>query len=100
MTDRDESRPQTSQGDEAAALAALEGSNDLLRELARMFCDDAPQVVEQLEVAWGTGDAYELRRAAHSLKSLAATSYAERTVELALFIEQAATDGTLASIDA
>lgn len=59
------------QVDETSALAALGGNEDLLKELGTMFCEDAPQVLGELEQAVAAGDLAAARLAAHSLKGLA-----------------------------
>ncbi|MCA9133615.1 MAG: Hpt domain-containing protein [Planctomycetales bacterium] len=83
------------QVDEAAALAALDGSRELLQDLALMFCEDAPAVLLELRTAVEADDPAAARRAAHSLKGLAATFYARPTTELAQRLELEAADGRL-----
>lgn len=87
-------RPE-SQIDEAAALAALADDRKLLADLALMFCEDAPDFLEQLERAVAREDATEARRAAHSLKGLASTFFAEPTIEVAQRLENEAASGRL-----
>jgi HPt (histidine-containing phosphotransfer) domain-containing protein len=79
--------------DEQAALAALDGNRDLLCELAKMFCEDSPLLLAELQVAVARGDAMSARRIAHSLRGLAATFYAQPTVEIAHYLELAAAEG-------
>ena len=79
--------------DEQAALNALAGQQPLLAELAKIFCEDAPQLLDDLQQAVQSKDAFAARRHAHSLKGLAATFYAPRPVELAQRIEDDAASG-------
>lgn len=94
-----ESSPAASpQIDEAAALAGLDGNRELFRDLAIMFCEDAPVVLDELQAAVAAQDASAARRAAHSLKGLAATFYAGPTVKLAEQAERYATAGDLEAL--
>ncbi len=86
----DQRRPDGEQIDEQAALTALDGSRELLCELAEMFCEDAPLELESLKRAIEEGDARSARRATHSLKGLASTFFARSTVDLAQRLENAA----------
>jgi signal transduction histidine kinase/HPt (histidine-containing phosphotransfer) domain-containing protein len=51
------------------ALEAAQGNRVLLRELAEIFLQDCPRLVEQARDALATGDLIRLHRAAHTLKS-------------------------------
>ncbi|HEX8202001.1 MAG TPA: hypothetical protein VF590_16115, partial [Isosphaeraceae bacterium] len=53
--------------DRAAALAGLQGDEDLLRDLATMYLDHYPQMIAELRAALGGGPG-DLYRAAHKLK--------------------------------
>jgi HPt (histidine-containing phosphotransfer) domain-containing protein len=81
--------------DKQAALAALGGDADLLRELGTMFCEDAPQLLDELQQSVTSGDSEAARRAVHSLKGLSATFYAQPTVELAADLESSVATGEL-----
>ncbi len=83
--------------DERAALAALDGQKDLLCELASMFCEDSPQLLTELQAAVAEGDTAKVRRSTHSLKGLAATFYAQPTVDIAQRLELEAAEGRLQS---
>lgn len=87
--------PGKPQVDKAAALQLLAGDRELLRELAQMFCEDAPIVFEDLQSAVSSGDPGTARRAAHSLKGSASTFFAQPTVELASQLEAHAASGDL-----
>ena len=83
---------------EAAALAALDGNRQLLRELAEMFCEDAPVLLDEMRTALDESDATTARRAIHSLKGLASTFFATNVNELAQRWEQEAASGNLATL--
>lgn len=53
------------------ALRNLDGDEALLRELAAMFCAEYPKLIAAIDAAHASGDAAELRRAAHTLKGSA-----------------------------
>ena len=61
------------QFDEASALEALDGQQELLADLAMMFREDALQLLTTLNRAIGVDNHSEARRAAHSLKGLASS---------------------------
>lgn len=81
--------------DVVAALAALDGSRALLMDLATMFEEDAPAVLNELANAVEMEDAKEARRAVHSLRGLASTFFAFPTVEIARQYESDAAAGRL-----
>lgn len=81
--------------DEAAALAALDGQRELLKELAGMFIEDAPLVLEDLHKAVDAHDATVARRAVHTLKGLVATFFAKPTTQLAQQLEDELASGSL-----
>lgn len=88
-----ERSPTGLQVNEQAALDALDGSRALLHDLAEMFCEDAPLVMSELKEAVEADDSAAARRAAHSIKGLAATFYAKPTVEIAQRLELEAAGG-------
>lgn len=90
--------PEHGQVNEAAALAALDGNRELLSELAQMFCEDAPLVLEDLRKALDKSNAIETRRAVHSLKGLASTFFATAVIELAQRLEHEAAAGNLTAL--
>jgi two-component system sensor histidine kinase/response regulator len=55
-----------------AALARLEGDDDLLQEVLVQFLEDAPDLLVAINSAIVRGDGPALRDAAHSLKGAAA----------------------------
>ncbi len=54
--------------DEAAALARLDGDVDLLRELASILLEDAPQSLAQIAEAIAAEDPIRVEKSAHKLK--------------------------------
>lgn len=83
------------QFDEERALLALDGNRNLLMELAKMFREDVPQILQDLKIAIGNENAVKTQSAVHSLKGLASTFYAQSTVELAHRLEDSAAHGQL-----
>lgn len=81
--------------DKHAALAALDGQRELLCELATIFCEDCPVLLQELQAAVDAGDVENARLLTHSLKGLAATFYAQPTLEWASRLEQEAAEGRL-----
>jgi PAS domain S-box-containing protein len=75
-------------------LRATIGSADAA-EMVRVFLDEAPSLLASLREAVDTGSADRLRRAAHNLKSNAATFGAAALSELARELEAAGSAGTL-----
>lgn len=84
--------------DEKAALEALNGDRQLLRELAVMFVEDVPTLLQELEEAANRQDLITTCRAIHSLRGLSSTFYASDIVELAGRLEQEAKSENLASL--
>ena len=78
--------------DQAAALNRVEGDEELLRELAGLFLEEAPGLLAQMRQALTTGDADGLERAAHSLKGSASNIDAHATFEAARDLESLARD--------
>jgi HPt (histidine-containing phosphotransfer) domain-containing protein len=69
---------------------------DFIKELLDTFLDDAPKLIEQLKSAVAAKDVDSFRRAAHSLKSNAATFGAQRLSDLAKQLEMLAKENNLA----
>lgn len=84
--------------DEKAALEALNGDRQLLRELAVMFVEDAPTIMEELEAAASRQDVVTTCRTIHSLRGLSSTFYATDVVDLAGRLEQDAKHANLESL--
>ena len=62
------------------------------------FGEDVPQLLQAIETGLENGDATAIKRAAHSVKGLAAGFDAERVVRQTLAIERAAEDNLLDQI--
>ena len=77
------------------ALQALEGNEELLKDLASMFVEDAPILLNHVKAALTENDATQVRTAVHSLKGLVATFYASSGVEIAQQLENCAAEGNL-----
>jgi len=73
--------------DLARALEAVEGDEELLRELAELFLEDFPRMVEEIRAAAADRDAAGLHRAAHTLKGSVAVLGAPAVGEIAYALE-------------
>jgi len=75
----------------ADVLRRLDGDEDLLAEIIRLFLDDSPELIGVMRVAAEARDRKALRTAAHRLKgaaaNLAATSLAEAARALEVLSE-------------
>jgi HPt (histidine-containing phosphotransfer) domain-containing protein len=60
---------------------------DFINELIDTFLEDAPKLIEEINAALHTNDADTFRRAAHSMKSNAATFGASQLAALAKELE-------------
>jgi CheY-like chemotaxis protein len=90
-------RPEAAAGLEASALESLRelGGDAFVAEVIDTFLTDAPALLETLRRALADGNAEELRRAAHTLKSNGATLGAEGFAERCRTLEQCAKNGGL-----
>ena len=77
------------------ALHALDGNLELLKDLASMFVEDVPILLDQLKTAVSDDHPLQARSAMHSLKGLVATFYAKTSVEIAQRLENSAANGSL-----
>jgi HPt (histidine-containing phosphotransfer) domain-containing protein len=71
------------------------GDTAFVGELIEQFRSDAPELLASARSALAAGDAAELRRAAHTLKSNAATFGAGRLADRSRALEEAAKSGDL-----
>ena len=74
--------------DRALALSRVGGDEDLLREIAELFLDDYPQLVEKIKQALAANDPRGLERASHSLKGSVANFGADPAYQAALELER------------
>lgn len=81
--------------DENAALAALNGDRKLLCELAQIFVEDAPVLLDEIDAALAANQVDVARRVVHSLRGLSATFYASPATEIAKRLEEAASLGQI-----
>ncbi len=77
--------------DQEAALEMM-GDPDLLKELAQIFIENAPQTFAEMQAALDAGDQAALKRSAHTLKGLFATFACPQGEASARELEVAAVD--------
>src|SRR5690349_7367568 len=75
--------------DWSRALENASGNRDLLREIASMFLEEAPRLLEDLEQALARADARGVERAAHDLRGCAGHFAAAPVLEAAGEMERA-----------
>jgi len=80
--------------DSGAALARVGGDADLLKEISRIFIDDCPRAMAELQDAAARRDCSLLERAAHGLKGAASNFGASSVVAAALHLEKMGRSGT------
>jgi HPt (histidine-containing phosphotransfer) domain-containing protein len=76
-------------------LESFGGDTDFLAEMLDTYFEDSPKQLAAMEAALAAGDAEQLRRAAHSLKSNSATFGAPAFSAQAKEIEMMAKEGDL-----
>ena len=74
----------------SAALARLEGDNELLVEMAALFVVECPRMLSAIHEAIALRDAKMLERAAHALKGSVGNFAAPAALDAALALEKAA----------
>ena len=79
--------------DRRSALERLGDDEQLFEEVIGFFLEDSVKELDTIEAGMATGDWTEVRRAAHSLKGLAANFSAERATAAARELEEAALAG-------
>jgi HPt (histidine-containing phosphotransfer) domain-containing protein len=70
------------------ALDRVEGDLDLLKELADLFLEEAPNMVREIENAITTGDPTALQNAAHTLKGSVGNFAAPEAVAASFALEK------------
>lgn len=73
--------------DRALALSRVGGDAELLKEIAQLFLDDYPRVLDELRDALARGDAKTVERTAHGLKGSVSNFGAQNAVDAARTIE-------------
>ena len=82
--------------DKAALLDRVGGDMELLGELATLFNDDCPRLLDEIREAVRLGDAETLARTAHTLKGSVGNFAAEDAFQAALRLEKIARKGEMA----
>lgn len=80
--------------DPELALERVDGDRELLREVVKLFLDEAPQLVLNLRTAIERDECKALERVAHSLKGSAGNFGAAKVVSAALRLEELGRSGT------
>jgi HPt (histidine-containing phosphotransfer) domain-containing protein len=81
--------------DLSAVLERVGGDQELLKEIANLFLEDAPRLLDLVREAIDAGDALGLQRAAHSLKGSVANFGPQEAVDAAYQLEKMGADGKL-----
>jgi HPt (histidine-containing phosphotransfer) domain-containing protein len=81
--------------DKTALLERLDGDQKLLGELVQLFQEDSPQLLATIRDAVAAGDAFQLMRAAHTLKGSVGNFCAHAIFEAAFQLESIGRDGDL-----
>lgn len=84
--------------DRAMALARVGGDEELLREVARLFLEQWPEVLEEVRRAAAAKDSQALERAAHSLKGSVGNFGAKAAYEAAYRLEMMGRRGEMAHV--
>ena len=79
--------------DNDAALRHVEGDRDLLDEIIRIFADQCPRTMFEIQNAIRAADLSVLERAAHSLKGAASNLCADGVTQSAAELEESARSG-------
>ena len=82
-----------------AALERIGGDRQLFRELALIFVEDSPALLESLRVSLANQDRPLVERCAHGLKGIAANVGGVRVERTAVVVEDAARAGQLQIAD-
>ena len=91
-----ESDTQLARLNKALALERLGGDEELLQELAGLFLEEYPALIDKLRAAIDAQDAHAIERAAHSLKGSVGNFGAERAHRAALDLEMIGRNGNVA----
>jgi len=73
--------------DREVALARVGGDVQLLKEIAQLFLEDYPRVLQELREAMAQGDAKGVERTAHGIKGSVSNFGASDAVEAARIVE-------------
>ncbi|MEX2530232.1 MAG: Hpt domain-containing protein [Gemmatimonadota bacterium] len=86
--------------DRDAALRQAGDDDEILRELAEVFLEQAPELVDRIRTSASAGEPSELRRAAHTMKGSATVFAAAPVAEAALRVETLAREERMEEADA
>jgi HPt (histidine-containing phosphotransfer) domain-containing protein len=84
---------------QATAVDGFDGDDELIREIARLFLDDYPARILEIEEAVARRDAGVLERAAHSLRGSATNFNAREAANVLLTLESMGSGGDLTGAD-
>jgi two-component system, sensor histidine kinase and response regulator len=70
------------------ALDRVEGDLELLQEMADLFLEECPHMVEEIDHAITAGDAQALQHAAHTLKGSVSNFAADKATEASFALEK------------
>ena len=84
--------------DQEVAMLRVGGDAELLREIAHLFLEEYPRLMDELRLAHQQGDAKQVERTAHGLKGSVANFGAKRAVDAAFQIEQLGRGGNLDAV--
>jgi two-component system, sensor histidine kinase and response regulator len=82
----------------AVALERLGGDEELLREVAGLFLEEYPLLMDEIRAAAAAGDSDALQRAAHSMKGSVSNFGAEGVYQAAFDLERKGRAGELDSL--
>lgn len=85
--------------DEQSALDALSGDRQLLSEVATIFVEDVPKLLENLEKAVTSRDFDTACRTMHGLRGLASALYSKALTDLTYQLEQDLKVGSAKSLE-
>lgn len=97
-SEKGEKAPGAAPLDSAEMLATMGGDAALMRELAGMFLEQAPGLLDAVRRAAASGDGAALERSAHQLKGAVANFSAHDAVSAAERLERAGRDGDQAFV--
>ncbi len=84
--------------DLTGTMNRLAGSEELFQDIVEYYFEDSPELIERMRDGLRDQQHYTVERAAHSLRGLASSFGADRTVACAREIEQKARRGEMASL--
>jgi two-component system, sensor histidine kinase and response regulator len=86
--------------DREVALSRVGGDTELLSEIAGLFLDDYPNLLNELKAGAARGDAKTIERAAHGLKGSVSNFGARAAVEAAFALENMGRQDQLSGVEA